>query len=544
MIDQPDSGRNPGSTTLADDQASPTPTAPEGYVSRAQDLSPGPGRSAARVPLAAILAWLVVGIVLLAVSVAALLVSERIGTPVTITVDGYAQSFRTTQPDVAGLLADQGLALRPEDRISPAPETPLAADLMVTITRARPGLVDADGRLHQVYTQARTVGEVIQSTGVRLGAHDEIWLDGGQVAPETALPPPDRPEGAPRFARSHAWSGKDALPVRLHIVRAVPIVVDDGSVPYTLYTTAPTVGEALLREQVSLYLGDRVEPSLGSRASSGLHVAIERSKPVLVTADGRTTHTRTRGKTVGGTLMDLGILVTDNDRVTPPLDQPVVEQQQIRLVRISHVTLVDRKPIPYESVLVPDDNLEIDTQRLAQAGVNGEYRKRFKVVTEDGTEVSRTLVDEWVAAEPVTRRVAYGRKLVPRTLETPDGPVTYWRKIRMYSTSYSPARSGTPKSAPWYGRTRIGLKLRKGIVAVDPKVIPLQSWVYVPGYGKAIAGDTGGAVKGKWIDMGFDDFNYEGWHWWTDVYVLDPPPSASKIMWVLPNYPPPGFPRR
>ena len=468
----------------------------------------------------------------------------RFGTPVTITVDGYTQSFRTTQPDVAGLLADQGLALRPEDRVSPAPETPLAADLAVTIVRARPGLVDADGRLHQVYTQARTVGEVIQSAGVRLGAYDEIWLDGVQVSPETALPSPARPEGTPRFAGSHAWAGKDAFRCASTSSGRCPSSWTTAACPIPSYTTAPTVGEALLQEQVSLYLGDHVTPSLGSRVSSGLHVAIERSKPVLVTADGRTTHTRTRGKTVGGTLMDLGILVTDNDRVTPPLDQPVVEQQQIRLVRISHVTLVERKPIPYESVLVPDDNLEIDTQRLAQAGVNGEYRKRFKVITEDGTEVSRTLVDEWVAAEPVTRMVAFGRKIVPRTLDTPDGPVTYWRKIRMYSTSYSPARSGTPKSAPWYGRTRIGLKLRKGIVAVDPKVIPLQSWVYVPGYGKAIAGDTGGAIKGKWIDMGFDDFNYEGWHWWTDVYVLDPPPSASKIMWVLPNYPPPGFPRR
>ncbi len=501
------------------------------------------GSSAARVPLAAILAWLLAGIVLLAVSAAALLVSGRIGTPVTITVDGSTQSFRTTQVDVAGLLADQGLALRPEDRVSPAPETRLVPDLAVTIARARPGLVDADGRLRQVFTQAHTVGEVVASAGVRLGSHDEIWLDGVQVAPETALPQSTHPKGAPRFAGSHPWSGKDALPVRLHIVRAVPVVVDDGSVPYTLYTTASTVGEALLREQVSLYLGDHVQPSLGSRVSSGLHVVIERSKPVFVTADGRTTHTRTRGQTVGGTLMDLGILVTDSDRVTPPLDQPVVEQQQIRVVRISHVTLVEREPISYESILVPDDNLEIDTQRLAQAGINGEYRKRFKVITEDGTEVSRTLVDEWVAAEPVTRMVAYGRKIVPRTLETPDGPVTYWRKIRMYSTSYSPARSGTPKSAPWYGRTRIGLQLRKGIVAVDPKVIPLQSWVYVPSYGKAIAGDTGGGIKGKWIDMGFDDFNYEGWHWWTDVYVLDPPPAASKIMWVLPNYPPPGFPR-
>ena len=190
-------------------------------------------------PVAAILAWLIAGVALLAVSIAALLVSERLGTPVTITVDGYSQSFRTTQPDVAGLLADQGLTLRSEDRVSPAPETPLAADLAVTIVRARPGLVDADGRLHQVYTQARTVGELIQSAGVRLGAYDEIWLDGAQVAFETALPSPARPEDSPRFARSHAWSGKDALPVRLHIVRAVPIVVDDGSVPlYPLHHRA------------------------------------------------------------------------------------------------------------------------------------------------------------------------------------------------------------------------------------------------------------------------------------------------------------------
>ena len=156
--------------------------------------SPASGRNAARVPVAAILAWLIAGVALLAVSIAALLVSERFGTPVTITVDGYTQSFRTTQPDVAGLLADQGLALRPEDRVSPAPETRLAPDLAVTIVRARPGLVDADGRLHQVYTQARTVGELIQSAGVRLGAYDEIWLDGAQVAPETALPPPARQE--------------------------------------------------------------------------------------------------------------------------------------------------------------------------------------------------------------------------------------------------------------------------------------------------------------------------------------------------------------
>jgi uncharacterized protein YabE (DUF348 family) len=330
----------------------------------------------------------------------------------------------------------------------------------------------------------------------------------------------------------------------LSVRRAIPIVVDDGTVPYTLFTTAPTVGEALMRQHLTLYLGDRVRPGLGTRVSAGLRVHIERSISVRVTADGHTTHTRTQGKTVGGALMDLGILLAGNDRVTPALGQPLVDNLAIRVVRVRQVTLVERQPIPYESILVPDDNLEIDQQRLAEAGKDGEFRRRWQVTYEDGEEASRLLIDEWVAAEPVTRRVAYGRKIVLRTLETPEGPMTYWRHIRMYATAYSPARAGTPITAPWYGRTRIGLKLRKGIVAVDPKVIPLQSWVYVPGYGKAIAGDTGGGVKGKWIDMGYEDWDYVSWHWWTDVYVLDPPPALAKILWVLPNYPPPGFPRQ
>jgi len=198
--------------------------------------------------------------------------------------------------------------------------------------------------------------------------------------------------------------------------------------------------------------------------------------------------------------------------------------------------------IPYEAHMAPDDKLELDQQRLAQEGANGEYRWRFRVVYEDGVEASRSLFDEWLAAEPVPRIVSYGRKIVSRPLETPDGTLSYWRKITMYATAYSPATSGTPSSAPWYGRTRIGLKLSKGLVAVDPNVIRLGTRVYVPGYGTAVAADTGGGVRGRMIDLGYDDWNLQSWHWWVDVYVLDPPPRTTT--WVLPKYPEGRFPMR
>ncbi len=54
------------------------------------------------------------------------------------------------------------------------------------------------------------------------------------------------------------------------------------------------------------------------------------------------------------------------------------------------------------------------------------------------------------------------------------------------------------------GITAIGLRVRKGIVAVDPSVIPLGTRLYIPGYGEALAADTGGAIKGDRIDLAFD----------------------------------------
>ncbi|MEA2016545.1 MAG: 3D domain-containing protein [Actinomycetota bacterium] len=54
------------------------------------------------------------------------------------------------------------------------------------------------------------------------------------------------------------------------------------------------------------------------------------------------------------------------------------------------------------------------------------------------------------------------------------------------------------------GITAIGLRARKGVVAVDPRVIPLGTKLYIPGYGEALAGDTGGWIKGNRIDLCFE----------------------------------------
>jgi 3D (Asp-Asp-Asp) domain-containing protein len=139
-----------------------------------------------------------------------------------------------------------------------------------------------------------------------------------------------------------------------------------------------------------------------------------------------------------------------------------------------------------------------------------------------------------LGAPAVDEVLAYGTQVVWHTVDTPEGPKRYWRKLRVYATSYSAARAGVSPDVPWYGITRTGMKMRRGIVAVDPRLIPLRTDLFVPGYGVGIAGDTGGGIKRYHIDLGFDDDNYESWHRHVDLYLLEPLPPERKMVWILP----------
>ncbi|BBN99360.1 3D domain-containing protein [Sporolactobacillus terrae] len=85
--------------------------------------------------------------------------------------------------------------------------------------------------------------------------------------------------------------------------------------------------------------------------------------------------------------------------------------------------------------------------------------------------------------------------------------------ISVLPSSFAAAKSKSKKitvSATAYcemGRTATGYNYKKHpkakAIAVDPRVIPLGSKVYIPGYGYAIARDTGGRIKGKIIDVHF-----------------------------------------
>jgi uncharacterized protein YabE (DUF348 family) len=427
-------------------------------------------------------------------------------TPITLVVDGEARTVRTHQTSVALLLADLGIPLRSEDRVLPSVGAALTPDMEVRIEHAHPVVFQADGMEWTRYVHDESPADLLAREEIHLEKHDNFYVR----APRASDPRDTR--------------------FRLIVERAVPVVLEEGGVETSFYTNAETVGEALLERGIALYRADRVLPDPATPVQSGMHIHLERSTPVTIQVDGHALRTRTHRNRVGEVLADMGILLNGQDYTTPPLEATLGSGTEIRVVRVTESVVVEQSPIPFDAVWQPDPEMELDRQGMLQEGEPGVLERRIRLRYENGQVVARNVEAENVVQPPKNRVMGYGTKVVVRTLQTPQGPVEYWRSFRMLATSYSASTAGVSPSNPHYGYTATGIKMDDGIVAVDPRLIRLGTNVYVPGYGVGLAADTGGAIKGKRIDLGYSDDNLQLWYSWVDVYLLTPVPEQINYL--------------
>lgn len=170
--------------------------------------------------------------------------------------------------------------------------------------------------------------------------------------------------------------------------------------------------------------------------------------------------------------------------------------------------------IKFETEYKDDPETEAGIETVVTEGEDGKKITTTKITFYNGEELGRDIVDV-KTEKPVNKVISRGTKIVWKTMQTPEGEIRYWKKMRVYATHYDSRCPGCNET------TAIGMRAGKGVIAVDPKVIKLRSNVYIPGYGKAVAGDTGGAIKGNIIDLGFDDARTAGWRaQYVDIYLL------------------------
>jgi len=457
----------------------------------------------------------VVGLGVLFLAAAALVFYLNAGRRVHILVDGQQLILATNASTVCAVLSQAGIHLDAADRVAPPVGEPVDPAVPIVVLRAPWLSVAADGRTSLLAAPAGGPEQWTSSLGIRLGPGDQ-WLGDGVPLTQTLL-----------LANQ---------PRSLLLQRAVDLTVTDGAgASYAGHTAAPTIGAALWDLGYRLYAGDAVTPGLDTPTAAGLAIQITRARQVQVQADGQLLAARTRAATVGEALAALGVALLGEDYAAPAEGAPIPADGLISVVRVREEILADQELVPFDTSYQGLPDVEIDTLRLVQAGAPGVRRKLTRVRYENGVEVARVAEAEAQVQNPIPQIIGYGTNIVIRTLDTPDGTIEYWRAFTMYATSYAAKFTNRTPGTSSYGRTASGKILTKGLVAIDRTMMPFGTQMYVPGYGFAEAADTGSGVRGRFIDLGFDDFNYENWHAPVTVYFLTPVPAAGAIRWIIPS---------
>jgi 3D (Asp-Asp-Asp) domain-containing protein len=167
--------------------------------------------------------------------------------------------------------------------------------------------------------------------------------------------------------------------------------------------------------------------------------------------------------------------------------QPAVTTTQV--VRLS--------AIPFQRVMRMSETVAPGDLEVSQQGLPGIIVRTFQVSSSNVPHPKYTLLSSRVIKSPVDEVTLAGiRVREAAALPSRSGYYSRTREIEMVATGYSPMEgSGT-------GRCASGMRAGYGVVAVDPRVIPLGTRLFIRGYGYAVAGDTGGAIKRNRIDLG------------------------------------------
>lgn len=303
------------------------------------------------------------------------------------------------------------------------------------------------------------------------------------------------------------------------------ITIEDIGGVKAVNTFKETVSDVLEENDIQMIPQDKISVNMTEKLKDGMNIKISRAKAIVINADGNDTVILTTAPDVKSVLEEAQIKLGEIDKVSPGLDSEIIGNTTIAVTRVEEKIVKQEMKMDFANDVRKSDDLDKGLVRVVKKGSSGLKELSIKVIFENGKEVKREIAEEKVLKEPVNGIIEEGSRT---TFVSSRGQVTrFARALKMTATAYDATfeSCGKHPDHPQYGITYSGLRVRPGIVAVDPKVIPLGTYLYVEGYGEALAADIGGAIKGNRIDLYYEspsDVSKYGKRT-VKVYVLDKP---------------------
>lgn len=290
-------------------------------------------------------------------------------------------------------------------------------------------------------------------------------------------------------------------------------VITDGD-QITVHTSFSLDPEIVLDQAgVELNGNDFYTTAAGDGVSE---ITVQREQIIVIDYCGRKIRASSFGESLQSLLDRLGLQTNGSYSVSENLNAMTYDGMEVYIDNVVQTQESYTVELPFDTIYCNDPTLPEGEEKLLVEGVTGQLLREAQVVYKNAEEKSRIVLEETVLEQPVDKIVAVGTGTnVGEELDAPligDGVIvlstgevlTYTDSKTFKATAYTHTDAGCDRI------TATGTRVRVGTVAVDPRVIPYGTRMFILSndgsyiYGIATAEDCGGAIKDNRIDLYFE----------------------------------------
>lgn len=259
-------------------------------------------------------------------------------------------------------------------------------------------------------TRATTVGDALKGADIRVDPNDMV-----QPGLNSQL-----------VARSYD----------INIYRARPVTIIDGETRQRIMTPYQTAEQIVQQANIPLHDEDKLSMSMDGNLiedGSSVQLTINRATPFMFDLYGKTFQAYTQAKTVGGLLREKNIKLGPNDGVSLADTTPITANMNVRVWRNGKQTVTEQQDVPFSTQQIEDTSQPVGYKQVQTPGVPGKQMVTYEVETQNGQEISRTVIQTVVTQQPTTQVEVIGTKV-----QLPPGSHTDW----MAAAGISPSDYG------------------------------------------------------------------------------------------------------